>query len=169
MSRFRSTHRTLGPGKLVRSILVLVVTAALAGAGVALASVSKSAGTVNVTVVISDKGLQLSNTNLVQGAIAFKAINQGKKSHAFQISGSGLGTVKTPTLKPGQSQTVVVSLKAAKYTMWDPISLGKSKSISLVVKAEAAGSGGGGSSSSGSVGKIVTKAVTCSEDTETCG
>ena len=59
MSRIRSTQSTLGLGKLVRSILVLVVTAALAGAGVALANVSKSTGTVNVTVVISDKGLQL--------------------------------------------------------------------------------------------------------------
>jgi hypothetical protein len=138
---------------------------------VALANVSKSTGTVNVTVVISDKGLQVSNTNLVQGAIAFKAVNQGKKSHAFQISGSGLGTVKTPTLKPGQTQTVVVSLKPAKYTLWDPISLGKSKSVSLVIKAEATGtaSSSGGSSSSGSLGKIVTKAVTCSDETETCG
>ncbi len=167
MSRIRSTQSTLGLGKLVRSILVLVVTAALAGAGVALANVSKSTGTVNVTVVISDKGLQLSNTNLVQGAIAFKAINQGKKQHAFEISGTGLGTVKTPTLKPGQSSTVVVSVKPAKYTMWDPITLGKSKSVSIVIKAEAAGHSSGGSS--GSVGKIVTKAVTCSEETETCG
>ena len=44
MSRIRSTQSTLGLGKLVRSILVLVVTAALAGAGVALANVSNTPG-----------------------------------------------------------------------------------------------------------------------------
>ena len=168
MSRIRSSHRTLGPGRLVRSSLILVVTAALAGAGVALANVSKSTSTVNVTVVLSDKGLQLSNTNLVQGATAFKAINQGNKPHAFQISGSGLSTVKTPTLKPGQTQTVVVLLKPAKYTMWDPITLGKGKSIFVVVKAETTGTAKSSGSSGSSVGKIVTKAVVCSEETETC-
>jgi uncharacterized cupredoxin-like copper-binding protein len=92
------------------ALVAAAVLASLVVAVAAFGSASKTAVTVTAGKP-SELKFKLSATSAAKGAIAFKVTNKGSVEHDFKIAGK-----KTMRLKPGKSQTLLVTInKAGKY------------------------------------------------------
>jgi hypothetical protein len=84
-------------------------------------------------------------------------VNKGKLSHALAFMGKGFDPKRTPTLTPGKSATLTVTVKPGMYHVWDPVRSSMSHATMLMAKASTAGKAGshtvgvsGGKTSTGS-------------------
>ena len=129
---------------------VAAVSLALAGAAVAALVGHRSARATKVSVTESEYKIALSPPTLTAGTYAFVVHNKGKLTHALDISGPGLATVKVPAIAPGKTRTVTVKLGGGTFKLWCPIpghaALGMTRSLSVT---GAASSGAGGTSTGG--------------------
>src|SRR5438477_7877486 len=117
-----------------RSHLVAVAAVlALGLAGVAFAQ--RASGSAQASVTLLDGKLKVSTTAFAPGTLALVATNQGKKSHALAIMGTGLQPKRTPSLASGKSARLVVTVKVGKYMIWDPLTSSMSQATRLVVAA----------------------------------
>lgn len=128
----------------------LAVSLALAGAAAAALMGHRSAHAARVTVTESEYRIVVAPSTLKAGTFSFVVRNHGKLSHALDISGPGLTTVKVPTIAPGKSRTVTVKLGGGTFKLWCPIpghaALGMTRSLAVT---GAASSGGAAGASSG--------------------
>jgi len=99
------------------SALALVLT------GVALGAAARHASAARVTVTFSDSAFGISSQSFEAGSTTFVVVNKGKKSHAFEISGPGLKSARTPKLATGKSTTLTVTLRPGAYMLSDPVGL----------------------------------------------
>ena len=125
---------------------VAAVSLALAGAAVAALVGHRSARATKVSVTESEYKIALSPATLKAGTVAFVVHNKGKLTHALDISGPGLATVKVPKIAPGQTRTVTVKLGGGTFKLWCPIpghaALGMTRSLSVTGAASSGGAGG---------------------------
>jgi uncharacterized cupredoxin-like copper-binding protein len=118
------------------------VAAALALAGAAVAALVANSSTPTARVAVTEKEYKISvkPSSLKAGKTTFVVANHGKLTHALDISGPGLKTVKVPAIAPGKSRSVTVTLGGGTFKLWCPIpghaALGMTHS--LAVKGAAA-------------------------------
>jgi len=128
----------------------IVLLAALALAGAALAGVVAQAGgskTATVRVTEREFKLTLSSADQHAGQTRFEIKNTGKMAHELAIAGKGVNA-RTTMIKPGKSAVLVVSLKQGRYSLWCPVPGHAAKGMKASVTVEGpsqAGDTGGGS------------------------
>jgi uncharacterized cupredoxin-like copper-binding protein len=124
------------------------VALALAGAAFAAVMGHGSTHKTRVTVTESEYKIVVAPAKLKSGTFAFVVHNRGKLTHALEISGPGLKTVKVPAIAPGASRTVTVKLGGGTFKLWCPIpghaSLGMTRSLTVAGSAYPGGGASGG-------------------------
>jgi len=113
--------------------VVAAGTLALLLAGGALAG-SAQRSALRTTVVVTDRTLTVSRASMLEGVVTFVAVNRGRKPHALAIKGPSLN-LRTPMLATGKSARLTVLLRPGRYTLWDPVALGKARQRFLRVTA----------------------------------
>jgi hypothetical protein len=113
----------------------LVAVAALGGvlAAAALAAPARDSA-LRTSVVVTDTGLTVSRTSMLEGVVTFVATNRGRKAHAFAIRGPAL-SLRTARIGAGKTARLTVLVRAGRYALWDPLVLGRAKQKVLEVKA----------------------------------
>jgi hypothetical protein len=115
------------PGSFLRSVTAVAVLAA------SLAFTSQSFGgnaraarvsAVTATVTLSDRSFRVTPAILHAGPTVFVVRNTGKKGHAFAVSGPGVKSSHTTTLRAGGSTKLTVNLRSGTYMLSDPVGLG---------------------------------------------
>jgi len=103
----------------------VAVALALAGAGAAIAvAAGGSAATATATIKVTEReyhiGLSVTTGNA--GKVTFVVHNAGKIVHKLDLAGAGLKTtVKVPSLAPGTTRRVTVTLKGGTLKLWCPV------------------------------------------------
>ena len=95
-------------------------------------------------VVESDFDLNPANPQIERaGSLSFDVLNRGESVHALKIEAPG-GEFETPTIGPGQSQTLEAKLPAGRYTWYCPVAnhreLGMTGTITVSDSASGSGS-----------------------------
>jgi plastocyanin len=125
---------------------------ALAGAAVAAVMGHRAAHATKVAVTESEYRIAVAPASLKAGTYAFVVHNTGKLTHALDIAGPGLATVKVPAIAPGRTRTVTVKLGGGTFTLWCPVpghaALGMKRSLTVAGTPAAGGAGGYGSTTS---------------------
>ncbi|HEY8647682.1 MAG TPA: cupredoxin domain-containing protein [Gaiellaceae bacterium] len=100
----------------------ILLLAALAVAGAAVAGVVAHASVSKTTIRVTEREFKigLSTTHALAGPVRFEIKNTGKYPHALAISGAGVNT-KTKLIQPGKSAVLLVTLKQGAYTLWCPV------------------------------------------------
>lgn len=134
----------------------IAVALALAGAAVAALMGHGSAHAGRVTVTESEYKLVVAPAKLKSGTYAFVVRNRGKLTHALEISGPGLKTVKVPAIAPGAARTVTVKLGGGTFKLWCPIpghaALGMTGSLTVTGSASSGGGASGGTTTGSTTG-----------------
>jgi plastocyanin len=130
-------HARRTPLLLACSVAAVAVLAAGCGggsSGTSSATTSAAAAGTTVTVNETEFHLALSTASFRPGAYTFTAVNKGTIAHSLEITGPGVDA-QTPTLEPGQSAGLHVTLEAGSYDLFCPIdshkSLGMNQEISV--------------------------------------
>jgi hypothetical protein len=97
-----------------------VAVLALGGAATALAIRSLPAKT-TVTVTEREYRISLSTKTPPAGVVRLLVHNAGHVAHAISISGPGLSTRTTGTIRPGATKALLVTLRGGVFTVWCPI------------------------------------------------
>ena len=97
----------------------ILVLAALALAGAALAGVVAHAGASKATIRVTEREfkISLSATQANAGPARFQIKNTGKFPHALAIAGHGV-KARTKLIKPGKSAVLLVTLQEGAYSVW---------------------------------------------------
>jgi hypothetical protein len=74
----------------------------------------------SVTVKLSEWKVALSASEVSAGPVRFMVVNTGRVPHAFEVEGKGLER-ETPLIQPGDTATLVVTLKAGAYEAYCPV------------------------------------------------
>jgi plastocyanin len=131
----------------------VAISLALAGAAVAAVMGHRAAHATKVAVTESEYKIAVAPASLKAGTYAFVVHNKGKLTHALDISGPGLTTVKVPAIAPGKTRTVTVKLDGGTFKLWCPIpghaALGMTRSLTVTGAAPSSGAGGTGGTSTG--------------------
>ena len=100
----------------------ILLLAALALAGAALAGVVAHASASKTTVRVTEREFKigLSTTHAPAGPVRFEIKNTGKYPHSLAISGAGVKT-KTGLIPPGKTGVLLVTLKQGAYSLWCPV------------------------------------------------
>jgi hypothetical protein len=100
----------------------ILLLAALAVAGAAVAGVVAQASPSKTTIRVAEREFKigLSTTHALAGRVRFEIKNTGKYPHALAISGAGVKT-RTKLIQPGQSAVLLVTLKHGAYSLWCPV------------------------------------------------
>jgi hypothetical protein len=129
-------------------IVAALVFAAVVVPGVAHSAPAGRATSAKVTVTLTDTKLGISPSGLQAGTTTFSVVNNGKRLHAFQITGPGLKKgLATAPLAPGRSATMTVSLKSGAYmlTLSNPVGLGMAAThwLQVIPRTDVRASGSG--------------------------
>jgi uncharacterized cupredoxin-like copper-binding protein len=98
-----------------------------------------SGGGTQVTVGETEFKLAVSTQSFSPGSYTFKAVNNGRIAHSLEITGPGLSHALTPTLQPGQSADLHVTLQDGSYDLFCPIDSHKSLGMNDEITVGAAG------------------------------
>jgi uncharacterized cupredoxin-like copper-binding protein len=98
-----------------------VLAVALLGAAVAGVVAHASARTTTIKVTEREFRIALSARKVHAGPTQLVVHNTGRYPHALAIAGPGVKTKKTPTIRPGKTARLRVTLAAGTYTVWCPI------------------------------------------------
>lgn len=118
---------------MVRAAFVAVVAIAVVAAMPAAGGVRKATASQSATVTITDARIAVSPASLRTGVATFVAVNKGRKLHSFAIAGPGV-SVRTAKLQAGRSARLTVNLHSGRYTLWDPVALGRKRAQTIAVK-----------------------------------
>lgn len=92
------------------------------GSGGSTGAVAGAKATLHTVVVKeSEFKLALSARKLAAGSYTFKAMNVGHVAHALEIGGPGVSDKRTPTIQPGRSKSLTVTLKNGSYEIYCPV------------------------------------------------
>jgi plastocyanin len=123
----------------------ILILAALALAGAAVAGVVAHASASKTTIRVTEREYKvgLSTTHAPAGAVRFEIKNTGKLAHALAISGAGVKT-KTKLIAPGKTGVLLVTLKKGAYSIWCPVPGHAALGMKATITVPTAGGGGGG-------------------------
>ena len=74
-----------------------------------------------VTVTEREYRISLSTKTPPGGLVRFVVHNAGNVAHALSVSGPGLATRSTGTIRPGATKTLQVTLRGGTFTVWCPV------------------------------------------------
>ena len=131
--------------------ITLLAVLALAGAAVAGVVAHASAAKTTIRVTEREFAIGLSARTASAGAVVFKITNTGRTTHELAIAGPGVSK-KTSMIKPGQSATLAVTLRAGSYSLWCPIPGHAAQGMKAALTVKAGSSGSGGSPTPGGTG-----------------
>jgi plastocyanin len=125
----------------------ILVLAALALAGAAVAGVVAHASASKTTIRVTEREYKigLSATHAPAGPVRFEIKNTGKYAHELAISGAGVSK-KSPLIKPGKTAVLTVTLKQGAYSIWCPIPGHAAKGMKAKLTTPTPAGGGGGGS-----------------------
>jgi len=83
-----------------------------------------------VKVSLSEWKVQLTPGRVPPGAVTFAISNTGSIPHAFEVEGRGLEK-EIPQLKPGETTTLRVDLRAGRYEVYCPIGKGSHEMLGM--------------------------------------
>jgi uncharacterized cupredoxin-like copper-binding protein len=135
----RATIRRYGAGMvlLTGSLMVLAGCGSSSNSGTATtpAPGASSTATGVTTVAVSEKefSITLPQTTFTPGTYTFQVTNQGTVPHNLTIQGPGVNNQASPTLQPGQSGSVTVTLQTGSYEFWCSVDSHKDKGMDLMV------------------------------------
>lgn len=79
---------------------------------------SSAASGATVTITEKEFSITLATSSLKPGTYTFDVVNQGTMSHNLNIMGPGLSTTTSPTLSPGATGQITVTLRQGSYELW---------------------------------------------------
>jgi plastocyanin len=94
---------------------------ALSGAALAATAVGSTAAAQTVKVTEREYALAYTPRSVAPGKVTFTVRNVGRVAHALAVSGPGLATVRTPTIAPGATRTLKVTLGRGTFKLWCPL------------------------------------------------
>jgi hypothetical protein len=142
--------------QLLRGRSHLVAVAIVLGLGLGGVGLAQRAGSSSeVDVTLLDGTLRVSRATVAPGAVTLVAVNRGRRSHGLAVMGAGLQVRRTRTLAPGATARLVVTVRAGRYMIWDPVRGSMSRATVLTVRASG-GTGVGAGGTTPSTGKVVT-------------
>jgi hypothetical protein len=106
-----------------RIVIAVGVVAALALAGAALGALAgrSNAEKTTVQVTVREYRISLSTTSPARGTVRLVVHNAGRIAHRLSIAGSGLSATTTPTIPPGATRSLVVTLRPGSFRLWCPL------------------------------------------------
>jgi cupredoxin-like protein len=114
-----------------------------------------------VQVTLSEWTVRLSVQAVAAGPVQFAVANNGSIPHAFEIEGQGIER-ETRQIQPGDSATLVLTLRAGTYEVYCPVGEGSHKKLGMVARLVVGGSGAAGAASatdSHAMSDAATKAI----------
>jgi hypothetical protein len=115
--------------------LGLVVVLAIAGAAFGAKAGQSSSRKTTVQVTEREYRISLSTKTLPSGTVRLVVHNAGKVAHRLSISGPGLSAKTTPSIPPGATRALTVTLGGGSFTLWCPLashaSLGMKTKLTL--------------------------------------
>jgi plastocyanin len=139
----------------------ILLLAALALAGAAVAGVVAHAGASKATIRVTEREYKigLSTTHALPGPVRFEVKNTGKIPHALAIAGAGVKT-KTKLIQPGKTAVLLVILKQGAYALWCPVPGHAAKGMrASLTTPSPSGAGGGATTTSGGGGTTTDSGV----------
>ena len=135
----------------------ILLLAALAVAGAAVAGVVAQASPSKTTIRVTEREFRigLSTTKAPAGRVRFEIRNTGKVPHALAISGAGVKT-QTKLIQPGTSAVLLVTLKHGAYSLWCPVPGHAAQGMKATLTTPGATSGAGGTTSTTTTGTDTT-------------
>lgn len=134
--------RTTTPAAGYRVSVMAVFAVALAGCGssggehassTASHTAAAPVGTV-VNVVEKEFSITLPKKAMSPGTYTFRVSNKGAISHNLNVAGPGVPTTGSPTISPGQSADLTVTLQKGSYEFWCSVDHHKDQGMDLTVK-----------------------------------
>ena len=132
--------------KPVRGLILIAAAVTLAGCGsgsgnpAATAVPSTSAGTATaapgkaMTVTESEFTITLPSKTLSAGTYTFNVTNKGKFAHNLTVDGAGVQDKATPTLAPGSTGDLTVSLQKGSYEFYCSVDSHKDMGMDVTVQ-----------------------------------
>lgn len=121
----------------------ILLLAALALAGAAVAGVVAQAGATKSTIRITEREykIALSSGRTPAGRVRLEIKNAGRYPHSLAIKGVGVNA-RTKLIPPGKTAVLVVTLRRGAYSVWCPLPghAARGMRATLVTPAGAAGS-----------------------------
>jgi hypothetical protein len=112
-----------------------VLAFALAGAAVGAFAGQSNARKTTIQVTEREYRLSASIRTLPAGTVRLVVHNAGRIAHRLSIAGPGLSTRTTPTIAPGATRALTVTLGRGSFKLWCPIgshaSLGMKTTLTL--------------------------------------
>ena len=132
--------------KPMRGLIVIAATVALAGCSsgsgnpATTAAPSASAGTTAaapgtaMTVTESEFTIALPSKTLPAGTYTFTVTNNGKFAHNLTVDGAGVQDKATPTLGPGSTGDLTVTLQKGSYEFYCSVDNHKDMGMDVTVQ-----------------------------------
>ena len=137
----------------------ILLLAALALAGAAVAGVMAHASASKTTIRVTEREFKigLSATKAPAGPVRFEIKNTGRLAHALAISGAGVNT-RTKLIQPGKSAVLLVTIKRGAYSLWCPVPghAAQGMKAKLLTLTQSGGGGGPATTSGGGSGNTTT-------------
>ena len=109
-------------------------TGGTTGAGTPRSSATSApAGGSAVTATEKEYSIVLSTTTFAPGTYIFTIQNQGTFPHNLNIKGPEVGGQTSPTVEPGGSAQLTVSLQSGSYELWCSIDGHKDRGMDLTI------------------------------------
>jgi uncharacterized cupredoxin-like copper-binding protein len=132
--------------KPLRGLILIAAAVTLAGCGsgsgnpATTAVPSTSAGTATaapgkaMTVTESEFTITLPSKTLSAGTYTFNVTNKGKFAHNLTVDGAGVQDKATPTLAPGSTGDVTVTLQKGSYEFYCSVDSHKEMGMDVTVQ-----------------------------------
>src|SRR4051794_30700219 len=83
-----------------------------------------------LTATLSEWKIDLSSATVAAGKVTFSATNAGSIPHALEVEGNGLEQ-KTPLIQPGETATLMLTLKPGRYEIYCPVGEDSHKKLGM--------------------------------------